>query len=398
MEKPAILSKRPKFKKKIPISYPYLPSLSTFYKDISRIFCSGMITNAEYVKRLEERVQRYTGAKYSVAVSSCTSGLILVLKCLDLKGEVILPSYTFPATAIALAWNNLKPIFVDIDPATYNIDPQQVKKKITPKTKAIMATYVYGNPPEIKELQEIARKYNLKLIFDAAHALGARYKGRLAGSFGTAEVFSLSPTKLATAGEGGLVTTNDEKLASKLRIARNYGDPGNNNCEFLGLNARMPELSAILGLKTLEKIGGHLKKRNALAKIYQSELAGIPGISFPQVKSGNLCTFKDFSLLIDSRQFGLNRDELRMALEAENISTRTYFYPPVHQQKAFRKYHLLYKNKLPLTDYISNNIISLPMYFDLDKTTVKNICLCIKKAYLYNTQIKKHIFWVRRRQ
>src|SRR3989338_7449051 len=217
-------------KKAIPILRPTLPGIESLMPRLKEVFRSGQITNASNVREFESRAAEYLAVKYCVAVSSCTSGLTLVHKCLALKGEVIVPSFTFYATVHSLVWNNLVPVFADCREDTFNIDEKKIEPLVSKKTKAILAVYIYGNPPAIKELQRIAHRHRLKLIFDSAHAFGSRYNGLKAGRFGDAEVFSLSPTKLLTAGEGGLVATNDRLLADSLKIARNYGDNGNYNC------------------------------------------------------------------------------------------------------------------------------------------------------------------------
>ena len=203
---------------------------------------------------------------------------------------------------------------------------------------AILAVYLYGNPPVIERLENIADKYNLKLIFDAAHMFGSEYKGLKAGGFGNAEVFSLSPTKLLITGEGGLVATNDKLLSDKLKIARNYGDSGDYDCAFNGLNARMPEFNAILGIEGLKIVDKKIKRRNEIAGLYADFFKDYKGISFQKIEKGNLSTFKDYSIIIDPEIAGISRDAIAIALEKENIITKKYFYPPVHMQKAYRTY------------------------------------------------------------
>ena len=326
MNKPAILGGKPVFsiKNAVPILRPTLPDLKELLPDLKRSFLLGQITNASNVKRFEEMAADYMGVKYCIAVSSCTTGLILVHKCLDLKGEVIVPSFTFHATVHSLVWNNLKPVFIDCREDTFNIDEKKIKDLITKDTSAILAVYMYGNPPAMEELRYIADKYNLKLIFDAAQAFGARFKGIVAGRFGNAEIFSLSPTKLLIAGEGGLVSTNDKSLAERLRVARNYGDSGNYDCSFSGFNARMGEFNAILAIKGLKMVDKKVKKRNRVARLYTDFFKNYKGITFQQIEDGNVCNFKDYSLVIDPELTGINRDLLAIALKEENIDTRKY--------------------------------------------------------------------------
>ncbi len=358
----------------IPFAQPTLPAFEEIAEDVSRMLSSHQITNAEYVKKFEEKCREYTGAKHTIAVSSCTAGLMLSLKCLSLKGEVITPSFTFSATSHALVWNNLTPVFADIDKETYCIDPQCVERLITKKTSAILAAYIFGNPPDIKALQEITERHNLKLIFDAAHALGSQYQGMSAGNFGDAEIFSLSPTKLVTSGEGGIVATDDDELAGKLKIGRDYGNPGNYNCEFAGLNARMAEFNAILGLKGLEMLEKNVARRNGLVQLYKSRLGKIGRLSFQKIEPGNRTTYKDFSIIIDPAKAGISRDKLAEMLEKEGIMTKKYFYPPVHRQDAYKKLFKKYKNSLPVTDKVADNILCLPLYSHMDEKDVEKVC------------------------
>ena len=232
---------------KIPITKPTLPKFDSLKEEVREILESGMLTNYKHVREFESMLKAKLNVKNVVALSSCTSGLMLCMKAWGLTGEVILPSFTFSATGHAIKWNNLTPVFVEVDPITQTIDPAAVEAAITDKTSAILGVHLYGCPAKIKELEAIAKKHNLKLIFDAAHAMGSTYDGKAIGNFGDAEVFSCSPTKLLVTTEGGIVCTNDDELAKTLRYARNYGDPGDYNCKLTGINARMTEFNAIVG-------------------------------------------------------------------------------------------------------------------------------------------------------
>lgn len=388
MNKPAILGGKPVFsvKKAVPILRPTLPDIKELLPDLKKSFRLGQITNASNVKRFEEMAADYIGVKYCIAVSSCTTGLMLVHKCLGLKGEVIVPSFTFHATVHSLVWNNLKPVFVDCREDTFNIDEKKIKGLVTMDTSAILAVYMYGNPPAMEELQRIADKEGLKLIFDAAQAFGARFKGALAGRFGNAEVFSLSPTKLLIAGEGGIVTTNDKSLAERLRVARNYGDSGNYDCSFSGFNARMGEFNAILAIKGLKMVDKKVKKRNRVARLYTDFFKNYKGITFQKIEYGNACNFKDYSIVIDPELAGIDRDLLALALKKENIDNRKYFYPPVHMQKAF-EFHK--RDGLGVTERISSRVLSLPIYYSLTDYEIEKICYAFERIFKYKDRINR---------
>ncbi|MFQ5867902.1 MAG: DegT/DnrJ/EryC1/StrS family aminotransferase [bacterium] len=374
-------------KKCIPINRPTLPPVESLIDDLREVFSSGLITNNRYVCELEKTLAIYMNVKNVVCVSSCTSGLMLVERCLGLKGEVIVPSFTFPATVHSLVWNNLKPVFVDCNPKTFNLEPGEVEAKIGEKTSAILGVYIFGNPPEMDGLLELAEKYGLKLIFDAAHGLGARYKGKSSGNFGDAEVFSMAPTKVVTSGEGGIIATNNDELAENLRLGRNYGNPGNYNCSLVGLNARMSELNAILGLKSLELLENSSSRRYKLVCLYRSLLGKIPGISFQEISEGNRSAFNYFSILVDADKFGMKNIDLKLALEKQGISTKVYFSPPVHTQDAYRQYYEEYRYKLPVTEWICERILCLPLFSHMSEDTVRYICDKVEKIHYQNRKI-----------
>lgn len=377
---PAILGGIPIFKETLHIVRPSLPKSSEIQENLEDTFQKGLLTNGKYVAEFEARCAEYLETKEAVAVSSATSALLLTEKALELTGEVIVPSFTFSATVHSLIWNGLTPVFVDCLPHTYNLNPILVENAITDKTSAILAVYIFGNPPDISRLEEISKRYNLKLIFDTAHGFGAKYQGKLAGGFGDAEIFSLTPTKIITSGEGGLITTNDTNLAQRLRLLRNYGNEPDYDCQWIGLNARMLEFSAILGLKSLEKIEEAIDKRNYLAFQYQRHLSSLDGIQFQQIDINNRSTYKDFSILIESEKFGLNRNQLALALKAENIETRKYFYPPVHLQKAYQ-YLCPDENDFQVTIAISSSILCLPFYTCMEENDLDRIVSAIFRIY-----------------
>ncbi|MDI6791429.1 MAG: DegT/DnrJ/EryC1/StrS family aminotransferase [bacterium] len=390
MIKPAVLGGRPMFEEEMHITRPTLPRLDIdLFKHLDRMFSMGAITNGQYVRELEEKVADYLGVRHAIAVSCCTSGLMLVIKALGLFGEVILPSFTFSATAHALMWNSITPVFVDCDPEGYNLNPDLIEASITDRTSGIMAVYTFGNPPRIKALEEIAARNNLKLIFDAAHGFGSEYQAKRPGSFGHAEVFSMSPTKLLVAGEGGIVTTNDDELARKIQIGRNYGNPGDYDCEFAGLNARMEEFNAYLALASLPNLEGFVQRRNDLVASYKKELADMPGLSFQRIDPADRNSYKDFSILIEPLTFGLNRNQLAQALKAEKIDTKKYFYPPVHRQKAYAFLYAGYEESLPVTGYVTENILCLPLYSHMEEKEVLKICSAIKRIYDFREDIAR---------
>jgi dTDP-4-amino-4,6-dideoxygalactose transaminase len=297
---------------------------------------------------------------------------MLALKALDLKGEVILPSYTFSATGHAVVWNGLKPVFADINPKTFNIDPDDVERKITDKTSAILAVHIFGNPCDISRLEAIAQKHKLRLIFDSSHALGSRHAGKMIGGFGDIECFSLSGTKVITSAEGGIVTSNNSEIISKVDIGRNYGAGQDYDCQYIGLNGKMSEFHAAIALESLPLIDRFVKKRNELAGLYKKRLSEIPGVSFQSIDAKNISNFKDFGVIINKDVFGMDRDELIARLNLEGIFPKKYFFP-LHRMKAYKNVKCQKKNLLN-TEFVAKNIVCLPIYSHMKEDTLEKIC------------------------
>jgi len=359
---------------------PTLPPLEEVLALYAPAYRQGMITNSRIVARFEAAVAERLGVRHCVAVSSCSCGLMLVFKALGIEGEVILPSFTFFATAHSALWSRLRPVFADCDPETWTISPEDAERKITSRTAAILGVHLYGNPCEVDALSRIASRNRLKLVFDAAHAFGSEYQGRPVGQFGDAEVFSLSPTKLLVAGEGGLVTTNDAALAKRVRAGRNYGDAGNYDPELLGLNSRMTEFNAAVGLAGLRMVDAKVARHNLIAAEYTRLLGSPRGVGFQAVRPGNVSSYKDFSVHIDAGVCGISRDELRAALLAENIETKTYFSPAVHQQRLYRAFSASARGSLRRTEMLAAGILSLPIYHGLPLETVARVALAVREA------------------
>jgi dTDP-4-amino-4,6-dideoxygalactose transaminase len=312
---------------------------------------------------------------------------MLAYKGLGLSGNVIVPSFTFMATVSALVWAGLHPVFADVLRDTTNLDPAAAEAAITPETSAIVAVHNFGNPAKLDALQEVADRHGLKLILDAAHGFGALYQGVPVGPQGNAQIFSLSPTKLLITGEGGIVATNDDDLAEKIRIGREYGNSGNYDSVLAGFNARMPEFNALMGLHSLNLLEEGARRRNEVVSVYQERLEKLPGIDFQVVRSGNRHSYKDLSITIEEEEFGLTRDELVQALAAENVDTRTYYDPPVHRQTAYS--HLYNGEPLDNTEWLSAHSLSLPIWSRMDDTIVRGICRAVERIAAHAEEVSK---------
>jgi len=388
-EKPAILGGKPTFENKVPIVKPPLKAIiEKTLQDYRKILESRMITNFEFVQKLEEAAANYIGVTYCVATASCTSALMLTIQALKIKdGEALIPSFTFPATAHAVHWSNLQIRLVDCDSRTFNMSVEDLQEKVTQKSRVIVPVHVFGNPCDTAAINEIARDNKLQVIYDAAHAFGAKHDGVPVGRFGDAEVFSGSPTKAFTTVEGGIVTTNNAEIAEKVEIGRNYGHFGDYNCEVPGLSARMSELHAALGLNLLPHVTSDVEKRNSVAQKYMKGLGNLPGVRFQEITVNSQSTYKDFAILIDKEKFGLSRDQLAACLEKENVMTRKYFYPPIHMQKCYPELNAD-DSTLPNTSYVAKNALCLPMFSELVNEQIEEIIEAVNKLQQYTEEIK----------
>lgn len=384
---PAVLGNDPLFERKVRVAKPLLPGLEELQEQFREILESGVVSKGPHLRTFEAMVAEHLGVRHAVAVSSCTAGLMLSYQALGLSGKVIVPSFTFMATVSALLWAGLSPVFADVHPDTTNLDPAAVEAALTEETTAIVAVHNSGNPADIDELSRIAERHRLHLIFDAAHGFGSLFQGRPLGREGEASVFSLSPTKLLVAGEGGIVATNDDALAEKVRIGREYGNRGDYNSDFAGINARLPEFNALVGQHSLCYLEASARHRNQLADSYQQRLGQLPGIAFQQVRPGNRSSYKDFAIMIDSAAFGLTRNELALALAAENIETRKYYDPPVHQQPAYRKYAPSNADLIN-TNMLSSGILCFPIWSSMGIEIVSGICLAIERVHEFAQEIR----------
>jgi FlaA1/EpsC-like NDP-sugar epimerase/dTDP-4-amino-4,6-dideoxygalactose transaminase len=368
--RPALLGGTPAFAHGLAFARPTRPPIEDVMRRLEPSYECGMLTNGPLVAELEDRIAERVGTRHVVAVSSCTSGLMLVLQALtEGRGRVVMPSFTFSATAHAAVWNGCTPVFAECSRETFQLDLAHAASMLE-GASALVATHVFGAPCHPRRVVELAAAFDVPVLFDAAHALGAVAGGTPIGSFGAAEVFSLTPTKVLVAGEGGLIATNDDALAERMRIGRDYGNPGNYDTQFAGLNARMSEFHAAMALESLRKFAGTLERRRYLAGLYRTYLEEIPGIGFQEVPVGDVSTFKDFTITVDPERFGLTRDTLARGLKAEGIDTRQYFDPPVHRQFA---YGHLDTEPLPTTDAVAASVLSLPMFPDLRNEHVERV-------------------------
>jgi dTDP-4-amino-4,6-dideoxygalactose transaminase len=362
---------------KLPIIRPTLPPLNDVCESVLEGWTNGSVTLGATVARFEAAVREKTGADHAIAVSSCTAGLMLIPKvlCLAPGGEVIVPSFTFAATAQALLWNGLVPIFCDCDSKTKTLDPEDVRRNLSSRTVAICPAYVYGLPPDMDELLKIGDSAGVPVYFDSAQGLGATYRGRPAGSFGSCEVFSLSPTKVVTAIEGGVITTSDSEIAVKLRAMRDYGkDPDiGEEMIWLGLSARMSELHAAVGLISMTNAEKLVQARMILINKYRDRLGILPGCRLQEYPPDRTTSGNYFVLFV-SPEARMSRDRVYAALKEKGIQTKRYFYPPLHQHRLFGAYPHRSSNNLQDSVDAADMGLALPLYSHMTNAQLEEVC------------------------
>ena len=331
-------------------------------------------------REFEQQIASLLGVKHVVALCNATAGLEIASKALGLTGEVIVPSYTFIATAHALHWQGIKPVFCDIDPVTHNLDPACIEKLITPQTTGIVGVHVWGRPCDTGAIESLAGKYGLRVMYDAAHAFGCSQKGRMIGRFGECEVFSFHATKFINCFEGGAVTTNNGELAEKMRLMRNFGFKGFDNVIYSGVNGKMSEVCAAMGLTNLEAMEDiiEVNRRNYLA--YREELQSVPGISLIRYDESEHNNFQYVVIEVEPDVYPRSRDEIIDALHAENVIARKYFWPGCHRMEPYRTEQSDVWKRLPETECIAAKVIVLPTGQAVDEKTVGRVCGIIREA------------------
>lgn len=387
---PAILGSRPAFDEVRNIVRPVLPDLSTFDADFRSALKSGQVTNnSRFVVEFEQRLAAYLDVPHALAFCNGEAALTVMLNVDGLAGEIIVPSYTFSGTVHAVIWNNLTPIFADIDRRTFTIDPASVEARIGPKTAAILAAPVYGNACDNDALQAIGDRRGVPLYYDSASGFGCTYRGRRLGGFGRAEIFSFHATKVFATMEGGALTTRDTAFADKVRQLRSFGQAGLVDCATAGINGKMMEVAALVGMRSLDTFDAVIAHRAAITNEYVRRLAAIPGLTVQHVPPGNLSTRLYMAIVVDRAGFGLNADELVEALRAENIVGRRFLDPPVHRMSYYRQ--RFGDVSLPVTEFVASNTVALPLYSDMTHDEVERITGAIGQLQAAASEVRARL-------
>jgi len=386
----ALLSGKPAFKEKLHVGRPNTGNRESLINKLNDILDRRWLTNdGPYVQEFEQKLARLLGVKHCIVMCNATIALEITIRALGLTGDVIIPSFTFIATAHSLQWQEITPVFCDIQQSTHTIDPDCVEKMITPRTTGIIGVHLWGRPCAIEALTDIANKHNLKLLFDAAHAFGCSHRQRMIGSFGNAEVFSFHATKFFNTFEGGAVTTNDDDLAKKIRLMKNFGFAGYDNVVYIGTNGKMNELSAAMGLTGLESLDKFIAVNFRNYHQYHECLAGIPGIvpvSYDEAEKNN---YQYIVCEVDENTTGISRDTLMKVLHAENIIARRYFYPGCHNMEPYRSLFPNASLRLTHTDFVAQRVLSLPTGTAVGNREIAKICRILKAAVAHGPEISK---------
>lgn len=385
----AIFGGPPAFQQPLHVGRPNIGDRAAWQQRMNKIFDGRWFTNdGPQVKEFEARIQEITGVKHAVAMCNATIALEVAIRALDLRGEVILPAYTFVATAHALQWQEITPVFADTDPATHNLAPDAIERLITPRTTGIIGVHVWGRPCDTEALAAIAAQHRLKVMYDAAHAFGCSHGGRMIGNFGECEVFSFHATKFINSFEGGAVVTNDDALAGKLRLMRNFGFKDFDHVVHLGINGKMTEVCAAMGLTSLEAMDEIIAINHRNYEVYRSGLAGLTGVSVIHYdhKEKNNCQYVVVD--VDSKMAALDRDELVAVLQAENVLARKYFWPGCHRMEPYRSLQPDAAGRLPETEKMAERIMLLPTGQVIGTETVKIICGLIRLALQNSPAVK----------
>jgi dTDP-4-amino-4,6-dideoxygalactose transaminase len=376
----AINGAAPAFADPIHVGRPNIGDREAFSRLVEEIFDRRWLTNSgPLVERLEERIADLIGVKHCIAMCNGTVALEIAIRAAGLSGEVIVPSYTFIATAHALSWQGITPVFADIDPTTHTLDPDSVRSMITPRTTGIVATHLWGNACNTDALQAIANEHGLRLIYDAAHAFLCSHAGEKVGALGDAEVFSFHATKFFNTFEGGAITTNDDHLAQTMRLMRNFGFSGLDNVIHPGTNGKMTEICAAMGLVNLDSISEVVSLNRENYNTYRRELGGIDGLSILSPEQNEESNYQ-YIVLEVGRSFPVTRDRIVEALQAENILARKYFWPGCHRMEPYRALYPHAGILLPNTHAVAERVIVLPTGSTLPKgaiSTIRDVCLAL---------------------
>jgi len=374
----AINGAPPAFDQPLHVGRPNIGSREAFMQYAEEIFDRRWLSNnGPVVQEFERKIAEYHGVKHCISMCNGTIALEIAIRALGLEGEVIVPSYTFIATAHALSWQGITPVFADIDPQTHTLDPDAVRRMITPRTTGIIGVHLWGRAAPVEALQQIAEEYGLKLMFDAAHAFGCSHGGKMIGSFGACEVLSFHATKFFNTFEGGAVLTNDDELAETMHLMRNFGFVSMDKVVHPGTNGKMIEVAAAMGLVNLDAIDSVIEANQNNHQVYREALSGLPGISllgYDETERNNY----QYVVMEVGAECPISRDRIIEMLHAENIRARKYFWPGCHNMQPYRELYPHAGLMLPNTQRVADRVVVLPTGTTMDSDMISDVAAVIR--------------------
>lgn len=388
----AVFGGTPSFPAPLHVGRPNIGDRGRFLQRVNDLLDRRWLTNdGPLVREFETRIAAHVGTRHCIAMCNATVALEIAARALGFKGEVIVPSFTFVATAHALQWQEITPVFCDIDPRTHNIDPARIEALVTPRTTGILGVHVWGRPCDIEAIAEIAARRRLGVLYDACHAFGATHGGRPVGGFGDAEVFSFHATKFLNSFEGGAVTTNSDEVAERMRLMRNFGFAGYDRVIYPGTNGKMAEIAAAMGLTSLESADEFIATNRRHHEIYCRELARLPGACLIRYSENERNNFQYVILEIEPGLAGLDRDQLVRILHAENVLARRYFHPGCHRHEPYASYFPNARLVLPETERLTSRVMSLPNGTGISDEEVVRLCALIRFCCQHGREIARRL-------
>ena len=385
----AILGGEPSFPEKIELAQPSTPNLEELTPLLQEIIDRRWLTNdGKFLKSFELDLKSYLDSSCCRVFCNGTIALNVASRALKFSGEVITTPFTFPATVHSLSWNSLTPVFCDIDPETYNLDPEKLESLITPKTTGILGVHVFGNPCEVEKIKAIARKHNLKVIYDAAHSFGVKLNGKSIAGFGDASVFSFHATKIFNTLEGGCITCSDLDLNRMIGYLRNFGIRSESDIVEMGINGKMDEFRAAVGGINLKRVSTSIQKREALVMRYKEAFKGILGLNFQKMTEGTSPNYSYFTIKISANEFGLSRDEVYLCMRSEGVMVRKYFWPLCSDFPIYQNLPSTRREALPNAVKVSGEILALPLYDELAIEDQDKIISLVEGLYARSREIK----------
>ncbi len=392
LAKLAALGGAPAFDHAYYVGRPNIGNRSRLMERFNDILDRRWFTNSgSYEQDLERRLAERFGVRNCVAMCNGTVGLEIAIRALGLTGEVIVPSLTFVATAHALQWQGITPVFADVDPKSYTLDSRQVEQMITPRTTGIIGVHAFGRMCDVDALSQVAESHHLKLLFDAAHAIGCTYKGKFAGSFGEAEMLSFHATKIFNTFEGGAILTDNDALAKQMRLMRNFGFSGYDEVIYIGTNGKMNEFSAAMGITSLDALDEFIADNKRNYEAYLRGLDGVAGITVMRYDESERNNYQYVVLDIDSGLAGVTRDDIQRVLWAENIFARRYFYPGCHRMEPYKSHYPHAGLLLPVTERLNLRLLQLPTGPTVSVGDIDVICDILKLVVGNGTEISQRL-------